>query len=230
MTHRINQAVILAAGFGSRMRHYCEDKPKAMLRVEEHTLIYFQIIRLAKIGVKNIYINASYQAEKLIKYIESLKIPHINLHVIFEGSTPLDTGGGLYNLIQHMSDEPFYTCNTDAWFDYNLGDMKLQKNSIAHLLLIPNHTQKGDFYIIDSTLSNNPPGKAYTFSGVSIMTPELIQKQNTKSFSIVPSIRKGIDNNIIDYTCTKTYWKDVGTPERYFELLNDIRTHLTSIP
>ena len=230
-TSQIQQAIILAAGLGSRMKKHCHTKPKAMLEVGDHTLIYYQIIRLVNSGISKIYINCSYQAETLIEYINTIRIPGVIIRPIHEGDTPLDTGGGINNLLAYMKNEPFIVCNTDAWINFDLSLLSLNTDHLFHLLLTPSISNKGDFYISPmQQITNSPPGIAMTFTGISVMSPKIFDQNSRMNFSVVPFIRKGIENNLVEFQVTEDYWLDVGTPERYNQLLDDLKNQTITLP
>ena len=53
---KINNAVVLAAGFSSRFVPICFDKPKGLLNVKGETLIERQIRHLKEVGIQDIYV------------------------------------------------------------------------------------------------------------------------------------------------------------------------------
>ena len=62
----INTGMILAAGYGKRLRPITKKIPKPLLKVNNKLLIEYAIEILLKVGIKRIYINTHYK-DKLIK-------------------------------------------------------------------------------------------------------------------------------------------------------------------
>ncbi len=63
MTKRIDTAVILAAGRGSRLKGYTENIPKGFLKIGDETLLERSIRHLQNAGITNIVIGTGYKAE-----------------------------------------------------------------------------------------------------------------------------------------------------------------------
>lgn len=67
-------AIILAAGMGKRLKNLTQDKTKCMINVNDITLIDRMLGQLDKLNLNKIILVVGYQSEKLIKYINTLKI------------------------------------------------------------------------------------------------------------------------------------------------------------
>ena len=57
---------ILAAGFGKRLRPFTEKLPKPLIKIKKKPLIYWNLIKIKKAGLKNIVINLHYLSNKFI--------------------------------------------------------------------------------------------------------------------------------------------------------------------
>ena len=67
---KIYNAVILAAGLGSRLKSLTLDKPKAMVKYKDKEIISYQIECLREFGINKIIIVTGYLSNKLISFIE----------------------------------------------------------------------------------------------------------------------------------------------------------------
>ena len=115
MTEIPEQAFILAAGRGERLRPYTDNVPKPMVNVGGETLIDRTLDKLVDAGVTHVTINLSYKAEILQKHLARRKAPYI--YYSFE-EEPLDTGGGVKNAIRMFGNKPFFVIAGDAlWVD-----------------------------------------------------------------------------------------------------------------
>lgn len=74
-------AIILAAGKGRRLYPFTKTKPKCLLTIGSHPLLYYQLHTLKKYGVTNIILIVGYKRTMIQKYISrnfpSLKITFI---------------------------------------------------------------------------------------------------------------------------------------------------------
>ncbi|MFY9457486.1 MAG: phosphocholine cytidylyltransferase family protein [Candidatus Spechtbacterales bacterium] len=69
------KAIILAAGVGSRLRPYTDDKPKCLLEVAGHPVLEYQLNAIRKCGIIDIAIVTGYCGDKIKTYCESAQIP-----------------------------------------------------------------------------------------------------------------------------------------------------------
>jgi hypothetical protein len=65
------KAVILAGGFGKRLRPYTSEKPKPLVEVAGKPILVWQIEWLKKYGFNEVVLLVGYLKEKIIEYIGS---------------------------------------------------------------------------------------------------------------------------------------------------------------
>ena len=92
----INEAMIFAAGFGKRMLPLTKKTPKPLLKINNKSIISYQIERLIELNFKNILINGHHLFQQLESELEFYR-PYVK--IIYEKEI-LETGGGLLNLIK----------------------------------------------------------------------------------------------------------------------------------
>ncbi|WP_417596726.1 nucleotidyltransferase family protein [Oceanospirillum sp.] len=227
------QAMILAAGLGSRMRPLTDHTPKPLLPVAGKPLLEYQIERLVNAGVESILINVSYLASQIDDFIHSRDWP-IPISLSHE-KHPLETAGGIQKALEQGNldpAKPILLINGDIWCDYNFSKLsKLPPHSSGHLILTdnPKHNPDGDFLLAgDGTVH---PKQAQdlslvdamiplTFSGISLLAPELIpsSQQQPPPLALGPILRSAAELGLITGEHFEGYWLDVGTPERLQEL------------
>ncbi|AMN67768.1 N-acetylmuramate alpha-1-phosphate uridylyltransferase MurU [Psychrobacter sp. P11G5] len=226
----ITQAMILAAGKGTRLRPLTLETPKPLVEVGGQPLIVWHIKALQAAGITNIAINVSWLADKLMDTLGDGSQYGVNLHWSVEDNEPLETAGGIFQALQSgkLRDEPFILVNSDVWTTYDfaqLQDYTLSADQRAHLLLIdnPEHNDGGDFAINNGLASENPVGDAdkYTFAGISVMSPRLVDGLITgQPAALAPLLKQAMIKFQITAEVIKDNWIDVGTPER-LEQVND---------
>ena len=88
------EAMILAAGKGSRLRPLTDNRPKALVEIAGQTLLDRNIRKMISFGIKHIVINTHYLGEQIHDYV---KQQNYNADIYFsdEIENLLDTGGGL---------------------------------------------------------------------------------------------------------------------------------------
>ncbi|MFT6975182.1 MAG: MurNAc alpha-1-phosphate uridylyltransferase, partial [Bermanella sp.] len=119
------RAMILAAGLGRRMRPLTNNTPKPMLKVAGVPLIEHQVRRLVAAGVTEIVINHAYLGEKIETYLKDGS--DFNCQIQYSAETePLETGGGIFNALPLLGEDPFLLVNGDIWLDLDYGSLTSQ--------------------------------------------------------------------------------------------------------
>ena len=234
-TPKITQAMILAAGKGTRLRPLTLETPKPLVEVGGQPLIVWHIKALQAAGITDIAINASWLADKLMDTLGDGAKYGVTLHWSVEEDEPLETAGGIFQALQtgKLRDEPFILVNSDVWTTYDfsqLRDYTLSADQRAHLLLIDNpaHNDGGDFAINNGLASEQPVGEAdkYTFAGISVMSPRLVDGLVPgQPAALAPLLKQAMIKFQITAEVITDNWIDVGTPERLTQVNAFIESH-----
>ena len=214
------KAMILAAGRGERMRPLTDTTPKPLLKIDDYCLIEHHIFNLKAAGFTDIVINTAWLAEKIHKKLGDGNQYGVNIQYSDEIDA-LETGGGIKNALNVISDEIFLVVNGDVWCDYDYSKLPaLKEDNLAHLVLVDNpvHNKEGDFSIQENKLSNQPENKL-TFSGIGLYRAVFF-KQKENKFPLAPLLRLAADENKISAEYFSGVWIDIGTPERLEQLRN----------
>ena len=231
----ITQAMILAAGKGTRLRPLTLNTPKPLVEVGGQPLIVWHIKALQAAGITDITINASYLADKLTKALGDGSQYGVKLHWSVEENEPLETAGGIFHALQSgkLQEAPFILINSDVWTTYDLAQLQgyeLGADQMAHLLLIdnPEHNNGGDFAINNGLASERTIGDAnkYTFAGISVISPRLLDGIVIgQAAALAPLLCKAMIKFQVTAEIIKDNWIDVGTPERLEQVNEFIKTH-----
>ena len=231
----ITQAMILAAGKGTRLRPLTLETPKPLVEVGGQPLIVWHIKALQAAGITDITINASWLADKLMQALGDGAEYGVKLHWSVEDDEPLETAGGIFNALRtgKLQDAPFILVNSDVWTTYDfaqLQDYTLGPDQLAHLLLIdnPEHNNGGDFAINNGLASEQPIADAdkYTFAGISVVSARLVDGLvSGQPAPLAPLLKQAMLKFQITAEVIKDNWIDVGTPERLTQVNEFIETH-----
>ncbi|MBV8542852.1 MAG: nucleotidyltransferase family protein [Pseudonocardiales bacterium] len=120
---RVQQAVILAGGQGSRLKPYTDTRPKPMVEIAGRCIIDHQLEWLAEAGVTDVVVSAGHLHEVLTEHLSATTRPTRVTTVVEE--RPLGRGGGLKYAGRHLPapDEAWYGLNGDIWTRFDLGAM-----------------------------------------------------------------------------------------------------------
>jgi MurNAc alpha-1-phosphate uridylyltransferase len=213
------KAMILAAGRGERLRPLTDTIPKPLIEIQGKPLIVYHLEKLAAAGFKDVVINIAHLGEKIQTTLGNGQAFDLNIIYSPEGGTGLETGGGIFNALPLLGNEPFITINADIFTDFDFTQfehMPLPASILANLVLLP-HTKnrpEGDFSLYPKTslVSNDFP-RPYTIAGISLYRPEFFESLSHGKYSVTPVWRQYADQRKILGTVFKGNWHDVGTVE-----------------
>jgi choline kinase len=125
------KVVILAAGVGSRLRPETEDKPKAMIRVQDKPLVQYQVESVLKVGFKekDIHILGGYKMERIREHFEGTEIQFIyNPH--------FDTMNNIYSfLLTESIGDDLLLINSDDFYDERMIPLLLNHEAPTAILV-----------------------------------------------------------------------------------------------
>lgn len=208
-------AMILAAGRGERLRPVTDQLPKALVDVNGVSLLERHLRMLADAGIRDVVINLGWLGPQIAERIGSGA--RYGLSVIYsdEGDNVLETGGGIHRALPLLGEQPFLVMNADIVTDFSPTSLQLDRDAIAHLVLVPTPTYRsnGDF-ALRSGLIGNDGERLHTFSGIGIYRPEFFNGCEAGRFSIVPMLREAADAGQLQGSLYDGLWADIGTPDR----------------
>ena len=231
------KVMILAAGLGKRMLPLTEHTPKPLLPVAGKPLISHHLEHLQRAGFKQVVINTAHLGEQIEAALGDGEKFGLSIQYSHE-EQPLETAGGIIKALPLLGEQPFLVINGDVWSDLPLSALKscghfFENNHLAHLVLVnnPPHHPEGDFILDagsafgtsgDAFLLENKAGgaveTAYTFSGISVLSPELFAGCPAGSLALAPLLRNAIERGQVSGSLYQGSWCDVGTPTRLKEL------------
>lgn len=137
------QAMIFAAGLGTRLKPITDTIPKALVEVGGKTLLEHVLIKLKTAGVDKIVINVHHFSEKIIDYLKMNNNFGINISISDESKDLLDTGGGLKNAARLFNpQENILIHNVDILSNVNINEFYNCKNGKEALLLVSKRATK----------------------------------------------------------------------------------------
>lgn len=187
--------MILAAGYGKRMKHLTKEVPKPLLKINDRELLSYNIEFFLNLGCNKIVINTHYLHNEIKIFVEK-KFSNNNINLIFEPEL-LNTGGGIKNALSYFGEKNFLVTNSDIlWNDDNRKDIndfisEYQKIKFCKLLLVENKKFKGlkkkegDFKLENNLISRWEKNDPHLyFSGLQIINPIIFSQIKQYSFSM----------------------------------------------
>lgn len=213
--------MILAAGRGQRMRPLTDSMPKPLLPVAGKPLIDYHLEKLAGAGVTQVVINHAWQGARLQQHIGNGQAYGLDVVWSAEAEGGLETAGGIIKALPLLGDEPFWVINGDVWTDYEFSDLPTTLgDALGHLILVanPQHHSSGDFEVVEGKVALPQSGASYTFSGLSLLSPQLFAGYPVTKLALKPLFLEAIQQQRLQGSVYHGQWTDVGTPERLQQL------------
>lgn len=221
------EAVLLAAGLGTRLRPLTYKIPKPALPLAAIPFLFYNLALLQEAGIKHVVINL-HHLPKIIKDLFRRKIPGLTIS-FSEEKNLLGTGGGIKKAAAHLRGDKFWLVNGDILFDSSLKKIEddlIKSQALASLCVVPsNRAQVNSFaeynkknYLIriagQGTASHDATSQAI-YSGTALLDKKLfidigIQKPSCLIREvIIPELMRS--ENTLRCSLEKNYWTDLGT-------------------
>jgi MurNAc alpha-1-phosphate uridylyltransferase len=222
----VETAMVMAAGFGQRMRPLTLTRPKPLVEVGGKALIDHAMDRLRAVSVRNAVVNVHYLPEQIERWAKGVVTPQ--LAISDERSEILDTGGGIAKALPLLGGKPFFVLNSDSfWIDrgtpalLRLRQAWDDRNMDCLLLLCPltrtvGYDGKGDFVRhADGRLerASRAPGVPLAYIGGYLVHPRLFRESPQGRFSMNLLWDRAIAEGRLHGVVHDGLWLHVGTPE-----------------
>ncbi|MGN0846096.1 MAG: sugar phosphate nucleotidyltransferase [Kiritimatiellia bacterium] len=224
----VKKAVVLAAGFGTRLRPLTLVRPKPLLPMWGVPLLERILSLLEKWGIEEIAVNAHWQAEQIRAYVLGRKGPA--KVTVAEEPEILGTGGVLNPLRFFLGTEPFWLVNGDIVVEsldpQPIVDAFEKSGNFAGCWMseaFGPRTIEADFEGRVCNWKSDVAGDdgTYTYCGVALLGPKVLDYVKPSGFStIVEAYERAM---MTDGICVRgvdpdgAYWADCGTLESYLE-------------
>jgi len=240
---KIDVAVIMAGGKGSRLRSITNDEiPKPMVPVDGKPLLEYQVEALKEYGIKKIVMIVGHLGEKIMDHFKDGKDFGVDIDYIVE-KEPLGTAGAFYYLKDKTDAKDFLLIFGDVFFDIDfdrMEDFHFKNDALTTLLAHPNgHPYDSDLIqtddngkVIGFDSKNNVRDYWYdnmVNAGMYIINRELLElvgepvKIDFEKDILANQVKNGA--NIYAYHSPE-YVKDVGTVDRINATVEELKNGL----
>jgi MurNAc alpha-1-phosphate uridylyltransferase len=222
MPGKINKAMVLAAGYGTRLRPLTDRVPKPLVPVAGRPMIEYALEKLQACGVREIVINVSHLKDQLVTHLSSRK----NLSIkISEEAEPLETGGGLKKAQPLLGNEPVFVINSDIIWTDN-GESALARLArhwddakMDFLLLAQSKSRavghdKGEDHLFiksENTIGWNEADAPYIIAGIGIFHPRVLAGAPDEKFSVKILWHRALAQNRLFCLPHHGRWFQTGT-------------------
>ncbi len=215
------QAMILAAGFGTRLLPHTLIKPKPLFPLLNIPLLLLVIHRLQAIGFDHILVNCHHLSEQITEILEDIPFVTVQKEEIILG-----TGGGLRGILKKLRNEPLFVTNCDIYHTIDIKQFYNNHVDSSHSITLATHDYpRFNSVNVDGNqvvgFDRGSDTSLLAFTGLHMVHPELLESIVENEYScIIDHYCKLLSENIFisSYRVDNCFWTDMGTPEEYLKL------------
>lgn len=218
--------IIMAGGFGTRLRPLTNVLPKPLIPVGDTTILEQIFKRFNRHGSSRFYLSVNYKAELIEYYIKNQNLPY-EIHY-FKEEKPMGTAGSL-SLLKDSINETFFVSNCDIIIEQDYSEIleyhRSNKNEITIVAALKHYpipygtietTAKGKLV----NLTEKPELTFKINSGMYILEPHLLDEIPDNGFfhitHLIDKIKKR-KGNIGVFPVSEKSWKDIGEWDEYLK-------------
>ena len=225
----IKQAMVLAAGLGTRMRPITDRIPKPLVKIGGKAMLDYGLDLLAAAGVEKAVVNVHHHADQMLAHLHSYK--GLEIVVSDETQALMNSGGGLAKGLKLLDRDPVFVMNADLFwigetagrptnlarladfFDAETMDMALL---CVELDRTTGHDGKKDFSLAaDGRLTRYSEGAPapVVYAGAIVLKPGLFDDAPDDAFNLNIYFDRAIANGRLYGLILDGEWLTVGTPD-----------------
>jgi N-acetyl-alpha-D-muramate 1-phosphate uridylyltransferase len=225
----IEDAMVLAAGLGTRLRPITDTMPKPLVPIAGKAMIDYGLDALAEAGVKRAVVNVHHFADQMTAHLANRTEPQIILSDETDGL--MNSGGGLAKGLKLLGRGPVLVMNADLFW---IGETPGRPSNLARLaeafdpermdmLMLcvaledtTGHNGKKDFSMDAAgrlTRYKEESGTPVVYAGAIAMMPALLDDAPDDAFNLNIYFDRAIEKGRLHGIMLDGHWITVGTPD-----------------
>lgn len=220
--------IIMAGGFGTRLRPLTNVLPKPLIPIGEKTMLEEIFDRFGTYGCNEFHISVNYKASLIKYYIGQQNLPYSVSY--FEEDQPMGTAGSL-SLLKNKIDKTFFVSNCDILIDQDYSEILeyhlKNKNEITIVAALKHYPiaygtiETGEDGLLKA-LTEKPELTFKINSGMYILEPHLIDEIPTDDFFHITHLIEKLNSEtrkVGVFPISENSWTDIGTWDEYMDVL-----------
>lgn len=219
-----NPVVLMAGGFGKRLRPLTNDIPKPLLKVGSKPILQTIMERAINSGFHNFFISTHYKAEMVRDYFGDGGRWGVNIRYIYE-EKPLGTAGALGLLPESLPELPVLIMNGDLLTEVNFEHLLRfhnEQGGVATICVRKNEFQV-PYGVIDAKGSRvvkiveKPVHSFFVNAGIYVLNPEVVNSIRNKGYLDMPQLLEECisEGKEVSMFPLHEYWLDIGRLEEF---------------
>jgi D-glycero-alpha-D-manno-heptose 1-phosphate guanylyltransferase len=234
---KTNEAIILAGGFGTRLKDLLPGIPKCMAPVNGEPFLTYVLTYLEQQKINKVILSVGYLKDHIINYFGN-KYRTLTIEYAIENE-PLGTGGAIKFAMEQCAQDQVFVINGDTYFNVDLESMQNMHNkSAADITIAVKQLDDSSRYgLVETDVS----GRITAFKEKEIIKGRIwinggIYLVNKQAFKNISENKFSLENDIFKVSCSSLKLQsfestepflDMGIPEDYLRaqaLLSQYKT------
>lgn len=225
----IKNAMVLAAGLGTRMRPITDTIPKPLVKIAGKPMIDYALDSLVEAGVETVVVNVHHHADQMIAHLGARS--DVEILISDERSQLMNSGGGLAKGLKLLEPGPVFVMNADLFWIGEMPNAVSNLRRLAHffdptrmdmaLLCVDmdrttGHNGKKDFNLADDgklTRYRDRDPFPVVYAGAIAMNSRLLDDAPDDAFNLNIYFDRAIEKDRLFGLSLDGHWITVGTPD-----------------
>jgi dTDP-glucose pyrophosphorylase len=222
--------VIMAGGYGTRLKPLTNVLPKPLIPINEKSIIEVIMDRFNMLGAHEFHVSVNYKKELIQFYLNQNKLPKTTIDYIVEDK-PLGTAGSLY-LLKKKLKTTFFMTNCDILIDEDYNSIyeyhKKSKNMITLVACVKNYNIP--YGTVDAgingeliALKEKPELVFLINTGMYIIEPQALNYLSNDTFMHITTLMENVkanDGKVGVYPISEGSWHDIGEWPEYQKVID----------
>ena len=231
----MNEAIILAGGFGTRLKEHVPNIPKPMAPINGRPFLDILLSNLSNQGITKVILSVGYLADYIQGYFGNTKY-NIDISYNIERS-PLGTGGAIFSSLQLCKNDYVFVLNGDTFINVNFSSLEKYWNKYKNPIIVTRKATSNSRYglikvneniIKEFNSSEHSQEKCLINAGVYVLPRNIVNLfSKNKPFSFESDYLPSAINStqFFSYECD-SYFIDIGIPEDYQRAQMELASNL----
>lgn len=228
------EAVVLAGGFGTRLRQLVADVPKPMAPIAGHPFLEILLSSLATKKFDRIILSLGFQAEKVFSHFGN---KYKGMDLVYEiESSPLGTGGAVRAALQHCYEDHTYIFNGDTFIDLEISQVEASWQQHCGTIIVarevPDTSRFGRLDIVNGRVigfkEKGLTGPGVINAGCYVLPRGCLSDYDVgKRFSFEADFFTSfVGRENVNVFITNGHFIDIGVPEDYFRAQTELAPYI----
>ena len=226
-----NPVVLMAGGFGRRLRPLTTNIPKPMLKVGNKPILESIIVQLVESGLRQLFISVFFKADVVQDYFGDGAAWNADIQYLVEDE-PLGTGGALSLLPKDLTDLPILLINGDILTKVDFSRL-LEFHSEQNCELtvcVREYDFQVPYGVVEISenrvlsLVEKPVQSCFVNAGIYVINQSLILGKNRSEGFDMPDLINDqiLQSKAVNVFPIHEYWTDIGLKEHYEQAKMDV--------